>query len=185
MNLITRLSELLSENGAARFEHEMPEVVLAQVLRELTEIVDCARAHAASVFAVERRLERELERNRAEAQRWHVLAAYRPHLADRVLRYAGESDDRVRELEERYTTARLNSEHVRTGLRDLEARLARVRTEQELCGTAELTECDHFGALQRQFEDLEAEWLGLRHEIDYPSNAPIGLPRDSANGRPW
>jgi phage shock protein A len=185
MNLFTRLSELLSENGVAQFEPETPTVILAEVLREMTDVVNCARAHAARVFADERGLERELECNRAEAQRWRILATYRPHVADRALRHAHESDDRVRELEARHTTARLNSEYVRAGLRDLEARLVRARREQDLCGTAEPVEWERFGALQRQFADLEAEWLDLRREIDYPSNAPIGLPRDNANGRPW
>ncbi len=150
MNLFNRLSELLAENLSCWLDRPEPaEALLARVLRAMTYLVDQARARAARAIAVERRLARELERHRAEAERRQTLL------------HAREQGGRGGEMEARYTTALLNAEHARASLRDLEARLACARWEYSLFLTAQPTHAGPPGELERNFAHLETEWLAL------------------------
>ena len=105
MSIFSRLSDIIASNLNALLDRvENPEALLVQVIREMEEGLAAARRYAALAIAAERRIGRELEQNRAEAERWQnkareALAAERDDLARRALIRKREHEDLVRGLE--------------------------------------------------------------------------------------
>src|SRR5262249_41671794 len=70
MHLLARLKAVLGARFHALLDHlENPEGMAAQALRELEDQLDGLRQQAAMAVAVERRLERELQRQQGEIRR--------------------------------------------------------------------------------------------------------------------
>jgi phage shock protein A len=138
MGLFTRLSRLINANLNAVLEAaEDPEKMLAQVIREMETSLVTARQHGARAIAAERRLERELEQNRATAAFWKDQAARalgngREDLARQAVARKIEHDDLVSALTPQLDAARQTSAAVKTSLRALEARLAEARRKQRV-----------------------------------------------------
>jgi phage shock protein A len=136
MGIFTRLSDILTANVNALIDRvENPEVMLAQIVREMEEGLAVARRYAASAIAAERGLARELEHNRAEVTRWQdkartAVAAGREDLARLALLHKKEHEDLIHKLEAQYAAACQTSAGVRSSLRLLEARLDEARRRQ-------------------------------------------------------
>jgi phage shock protein A len=136
MGVFGRLSDLIAANLNALLDRaENPEVMLAQIIRELESGRAAAREHAATTIAAERRLGRELEQMRAQAARWKeeartALAAGREDLARRALVRKREVETLLGGHEDQYTAAREAADAVRATLRAFETRLTEARRKQ-------------------------------------------------------
>jgi phage shock protein A len=136
MGIFSRLSDIISSNINALLDRaENPEWMIAQIIREMEEGLANAKRYAATAIAAERRIGRELEQNRLQAEHWkfmarQALAAEREDLARRALARKMEHEDLVRSLENQHTQALQTCQNVRTSLHALEARLAEARRKQ-------------------------------------------------------
>jgi phage shock protein A len=197
MCFLCRISDLISSNLHSLLDRlENPELMIAQVIRELEEGLAVARRYAAGAIAAERRLARELEQNRAESARWkqrarEALAAGREDLARQALVRKKEHDDLARGLEAHYAAALEASATIRDSLRALEARLAEARRKQRtivarhraaqarlelqrLGGAGIPAPCTPGAKLKRlehRLRDLEDEWAAQAELKDELSGA--------------
>jgi phage shock protein A len=136
MSIFSRLSDIITSNINVLLDKaENPEVMIAQIIREMEEGFANARSYAATAIAAERRIGRELEQNRLQADQWkakarEALAAGREDLARRALIRKREHEDLVKSLQRQHEEALETSQNVRTSLRALEARLAEARRKQ-------------------------------------------------------
>jgi phage shock protein A len=136
MSIFSRLSDIIASNINALLDKaENPEVMIAQIIREMEEGLASARSYAATAIAAERRIGRELEQNRLQAEQWkakarEALAAGREDLARRALVRKREHEDLVTSLDRQHSESLQTSQNVRTSLRALEARLAEARRKQ-------------------------------------------------------
>ena len=136
MRLFVRLCDIMAANVNALLDRaESPAKMAAQIVREMEDGVAVARRHAAAAIAAERRLVRELEQNRAQADFYKskaraALAANRADLARRMLARKKEHEELAQNLESQHAHAAQTSAQVRTALRALEARLAEARRRQ-------------------------------------------------------
>jgi phage shock protein A len=138
MGFFARLSNLISANLNAMLDAaEDPATMLAQVIREMESSLATARRHGAKAIAAERRLERELEQNRADAASWQTQAALairngREDLARLALARKIEHDDLVNALAPQLAAAQRTSAQVKTALRAIDARLAEARRKERI-----------------------------------------------------
>lgn len=133
MGIFARLSNLIAANTHALLDRvEDPEVMLQQVVRDMEEGLAAARQQAARAIAAERRVQRELNHNRAAADNWNkqarrALDANREDLAREALARKIEHEDVVVELTGQLAAARQTSTEVKTALGALESRLTQIR----------------------------------------------------------
>ena len=136
MNLFTRLSDIMSGNVNALLDRvENPDVMLAQIVREMEAGLVVARGHAATTIAAVHRLSRELDANRTAINHWKnkardALRAGREDLARLALVRKREHEELVDRLQPQHAEVQRTSEQVRSSLRTLEARLAEARHKQ-------------------------------------------------------
>lgn len=136
MGIFARLSDIISSNLNALLDRaENPEWMIAQIVREMEEGLASAKRYAATAIAAERRIGRELEQNRLQAEQWkskarQALAADREELARRALARKMEHEDLVHSLEQQHGETLQTCQNVRTSLYALEARLAEARRKQ-------------------------------------------------------
>ncbi len=136
MSIFSRLSDIITANINALLDRaENPEVMIAEIIREMEEGLANAKCYAATAIAAERRIGRELEQNRIQAEHWkgkarEALAAGREDLARRALIRKREHEDLAKSLEGQHHESLQTSQNVRTSLRALEARLAEARRKQ-------------------------------------------------------
>ncbi len=136
MGIFTRVSDIITANLNALLDRaENPEAMLAQIIREMADGLSRARPYAAVAIAAERRLRRDRDDNRLQAEHWkgraaEALASGREDLARRAIERKQEHDAIARTLDEQYTDAAQTAESARTALRALEARLAEARQKQ-------------------------------------------------------
>src|SRR5689334_13758937 len=137
MRIFSRISDILTANLNALLDRaEDPEVMLAQVVREMEDGLARARRSAAVAIAAERRLRRERDDHRLRADHWkgragEALAADREELARRALARKQEHDALARVLEGQHAAAAQTGQSARTALLALEARLAEARRKQQ------------------------------------------------------
>lgn len=133
MGIFARLSNLIAANTHALMDRvENPEAMLQQVVRDMEEGLAAARQQAARAIAAERRVQRELNQNRAAADSWsdharRALDAHREDLAREALTRKFEHDDVVVELTGQLAAAQQTSTEVKAALGTLVSRLAQVR----------------------------------------------------------
>lgn len=136
MGIFTRVSDIITANLNSLLDRaENPEAMLAQVLREMADGLTRARRYAAVAIAAERRLRRERDDNRLQAEHWkaragEALAANREDLARRALAHKQEHDALAKSLDQQLAEASQTAESARTALRALEGRLAEARQKQ-------------------------------------------------------
>jgi phage shock protein A len=136
MGIFARLSDIITSNINALLDRaENPEWMIAQIIREMEEGLASAKRYAATAIAAERRIGRELEQNRLQAEHWkskarQALTAEREDLARRALVRKMEHEDLVRSLESQHAQALQTCQNVRSALHALEARLAEARRKQ-------------------------------------------------------
>lgn len=193
MRLIQRLSGLLTANFHALLDQvENPELMIAQIIRDMETSLADVRRHAAIAIAAERRIGRELEHNRVQAAHWHerareALAAGREDLARRALIRKREQECLIQRLQSQYAAAQQTSRHVKTSLNALEVRLAEARRKQRaiiarqraaqarlqvartLGASDDTTAGGRFACLESRLNELEDEWLA-EAEVSLPPN---------------
>jgi len=136
MSIFSRLSDIITSNINALLDRaENPEWMIAQIIREMEEGLASAKRYVATAIAAERRIDRELEQNRLQAERWkskarQAMTAGREDLARRALARKMEHEDLVHSLEIQHEQALQTCQNVRTSLHALEARLAEARRKQ-------------------------------------------------------
>jgi phage shock protein A len=193
MKLITRISGLITANVHGLLDRaENPELLARQIVREMEEGLAQAKRFAVPVLAGERRLGRELERNRLQAAWWKTkagdaLAAGREDLARRALSCKREHEDSIRSLERQHAEAVQNSDSVRLAVRALETRLAEARRRQwailarrrAALAQGEVNRFEGSGMLQcdtqlAQFDRLEQVLAEFEDEV--AAQAELGQP---------
>lgn len=141
MSFLTRITDLFAifpENGVE------PEELLADILREMEEVLAAAKCYAARVLAVERGLERELKRSRTR-----------------------EDETPACLWEAQLRDARRKSEQVKDWLRQLEGRLAAARKKQRrLLALHESALLEPPSRLGRRFAYLERELASVEAALD-------------------
>src|SRR4051812_33075819 len=174
MGIFSRVSDIITANLNGLLDRaEDPEAMLAQVVREMEAGVAAARRSAAVAVAAERRLQREWDDNRSQADHWtgrarEALAAGREELARRALARKHEHAALAQVLAEQHADASQTGRSARTALRALEARLAEARRKQRTLvarhRTAQVRVAVHrqfgtgradFGASLARFDRLE------------------------------
>jgi phage shock protein A len=136
MGILARLSNLITANVNALLDRaEDPAKLIAQVIRQMEDGLADARRYAAMAIAAERRLRRELDQNRTQAQLWRAraltaLTMGRKELARRMSARKKEHDALDSSLESQHAETAQTTVGVRIALRALEARLAEVRRKQ-------------------------------------------------------
>jgi phage shock protein A len=136
MGIFSRVSDILTANLNALLDRaEDPAGMLAHVIRTMEDSLARARRSAAAAIAAERRLRREQDDNRDQAEHWkararEALAAGREDLARRALARKQEHDALARSLAEQHAEAVQTGQAARTALQALEARLAEARNKQ-------------------------------------------------------
>jgi phage shock protein A len=136
MSVFSRLSEIVASNLNALLDRaEDPELLLRQFIHEMEEGLGVAKRYAATVIATERRLGRELEWNREQAEVWknrgkRALNAGREDLAREAVARKLDHDTLVGDLTQQHSAARETSNRVRSSLGVLERRLNDARGKQ-------------------------------------------------------
>jgi phage shock protein A len=136
MAILSRLSDIVTANVHALLDRiENPELLSAQVIREMEKSLAAARRYGATAIAAERALARELAQHREEVERWQIrareaLTAGRDDLARRALVRKKAHADLARSLEAQHVIAQQTSERVRDGLHELARRLTDARQRQ-------------------------------------------------------
>ena len=75
MGIFARLSDIITSNINALLDRaENPEWMIAQIIREMEEGLASAKRYAATAIAAERRIGRELDQNRLQAEHWKAKA---------------------------------------------------------------------------------------------------------------
>lgn len=139
MRILSRCSDLIAANLNALLDKaENPEVMIAQIIREMEDGLAVARGHAAGAIAAERWLNRELTEQRTGIEYWQTkaraaVAANRDDLARLALARKKELEISAAELATQHTAALEGCAQVRTSLRVLESNLdAALRKQRSL-----------------------------------------------------
>jgi phage shock protein A len=182
MAIIARLGDLISANLNALLDRvEDPELLLQKVVDDMEGVLAVARLEAARAITAERQLQRELERERSEAERWETRARValqhqREDLARRALARKLEHDDIADALSRQYGEAQRVSDELKTALRALQSRSAEARRRQRLLSLGHRTargrldlqraavSLDLTGPMTR-FARLENRLTNLRDEL--------------------
>ena len=202
MGIFARLSDIITSNINALLDRaENPEWMIAQIIREMEEGLASAKRYAATAIAAERRIGRELEQNRLQAEHWkskakQALAAEREDLARRALARKMEHEDLVRSLENQHEQALQTCQNVRTSLNALEARLAEARRKQRTLLARHRAALAHvelhrfagagfpaFSGSQAKFDRLENQIIDFEDELTALAdlhNLQTGLEADFA-----
>jgi phage shock protein A len=196
MGVFARISDIISANVSALLDRaENPELMIAQIIREMEQGLEEARRHAATAIAAERRLGREVEQNRFDSEYWKNkarvgLGLEREDLARQALARKREHDELVRELEEQHAAAVRASASVKSSLRAFEARLAETRRKQRvllvrhraakarqvLDERAQLA-VPNFGVTQAKFGRFENQIITLEDELEARAEINFSLGR--------
>jgi phage shock protein A len=136
MRILSRCSEIIVANINALLDKaENPEVMIAQIIREMEDDLALARSHAASAIAGERRLSRDLAEQRIGIEYWQTkaraaVAANREDLARLALAHKKELEVSAADLATQHAAALETSTQVRISLRALENNLTVARRKQ-------------------------------------------------------
>jgi phage shock protein A len=177
--MFARVSDIIAANVNALLDKaENPEKMIAQIILEMEEGLTNARRYAATAIAAERRIGRELEQNRAQAEFWKsracaALTLNREDLARRMVGRKQEHEDLIQSLEGQHAQAIQTSAQVRTSLRALEARLAEARRKRRSllarhAAARVRVELQHMGAGFPDFHNAQAKFDRLENRlVDY------------------
>lgn len=177
MRSLARLKNLLSAKVHALLDRfDDPGSMFAQAQRDLEEELDGLRQQAAMAIAVERRLQRDLDRHRELAQQAReqaqlALSRGREDLARWALAQRLSQLDLCAELEKECDSAHQASAEVKEVLGALHHRLAVAQRQRQLLAArhsaaqvrhaaqqALSSERDHAGALLTRLEVCEQRW---------------------------
>lgn len=133
MGMFKRISDIISANFnelAEQFEN--PELMLKQAIREMETSINEVTGQTAKAMANEKTLDRELDRNRQQAEQWKGRAAKAvdagdDDLARRALSRKKEHEQLIAALQDQLESAREASTVLRRQLDAMKAKLAEAK----------------------------------------------------------
>ncbi|MEM7018757.1 MAG: PspA/IM30 family protein [Pseudomonadota bacterium] len=116
---------------------EDPERMIKQMIREMEENIALAKEGVIDAIASEKRLERELEKQREQSKNWNAKAELalknsNEELARSALARKKESDGILNNLESSWQSAANTSERLKTQLRALEEKLKETQHKRSM-----------------------------------------------------
>ena len=136
MSIFKRLSDIVSANiNDMLYKAENPQKMIKQIVREMEQGVLTAKRSAAEIMAAEKKLKKELERNKRLVSEWQskaIQAVDLDHddLAKKALTRKREIENILPCLEAQSTQTQEVCENMRRTLRALESRLSEARRRQ-------------------------------------------------------
>jgi phage shock protein A len=133
MGVFQRIGDIISANlNDLTEDFENPDQMLKQAIREMEESIGSATLETAKALANAKVLRRELDNNRASAERWQERAAQAvtagdDELARKALRRKREHDKLIAALEDQLASAADASQSLRRQLEGMKAKLAEAR----------------------------------------------------------
>ena len=138
MGAFQRIKLILSANiNHMISKAENPEKILEQLIVEMRKQLQEAKKEVAVVIAEEKRLERQLDKEKKEAADWEKKAIYavrsdRDDLARKALARKSEHDTRVAEYQQQWDTLHSQVEQLRGSLRALSEKIEEARRKKNL-----------------------------------------------------
>lgn len=136
MRIFKRLSDIVSSNLNDLLDRaEDPAKMVTQILREMEEGLEAARRVTTQTVVDEKKLQKELDRNRALVGEWQrravqAVEAGRDDLAKKALARKMEIESVLGSLGSQHETAKATAEQMKGTLKALEARLAEAKRRQ-------------------------------------------------------
>ena len=158
MGLFNRISDIISANLNELTEGlEDPEKMLKQAIREMVESIGSATTQTAKSMANEKRLSRELQRNREQVDRWRQRAlqaveAGDDDLAKKAITRKNEHKKLTLALEDQIATAREASAMLKHQLEGMKAKLSEAKRS-----LASLTARQRAANFRKQMASQDAE----------------------------
>lgn len=159
--IFTRINDVLVANINDLIDRvEDPDRMIKQIIREMEENILRARESVVEAIASEKRLLKELEFNRQQADEWlkkaeAALRSDKEDLARAALARKKEHDDICKALEPSWQSANATSERLKNQLHALEAKLEEARRKRSsLVARQRAAEArDQLGQALNRFDD--------------------------------
>ncbi|HIE50189.1 MAG TPA: PspA/IM30 family protein [Armatimonadetes bacterium] len=216
MGIFRRLSEIIKANiNDLLSRAEDPEKMLEQMLIEMREQLATAKRQVAVAIADEKKLRKQLDAERANAERWEQRAMQavqrgNDRLAKEALARRNEHQELARQFEEQWRKQAEAVEQLKTSLRNLNAKIEEAKRKKDLLiarkkraeaqkaihetlqGLSDTSAFDVFARMEQKILDLEAraeasaelaeEFAGdtLEREFERLEAEPVGLEADLA-----
>jgi phage shock protein A len=135
-NLFKRISDVINANINDLIDRvEDPERMIKQIIREMEDNIAKARDGVVEAIASEKQLRKDLEHQRSQSAEWlqkaeDALKAGKEDLARAALTRKKEHDNVAKALEPSCESAIKTSEHLKTQLRALDAKLEEARRKR-------------------------------------------------------
>jgi phage shock protein A len=198
MSIFSRLKTLISSNvNDAISKAEKPEKMLNQLIIEMQEQLLESKRAVALAIADEKKLERELANQEAQAQDWEKKAmlavkAGKDDLAKEALLRKQEYDNAVAEYRKQWEAQKLSVEKLKDSLRELQnkieeaqrkknllvARAKRAEAQQKIQSTisninGNRSAFDAFDRMSQKVDQMEAQADAAQELEDLSSNASL------------
>jgi len=198
MSIFSRLKTLISSNvNDAISKAEKPEKMLNQLIIEMQEQLLESKRAVALAIADEKKLERELTNQEAQAQEWEKKAmlavrAGKDDLAKEALIRKQEYDNATAEYRKQWEAQKLSVEKLKDSLRDLQnkieeaqrkknlliARAKRAEAQQKIQSTisnisGNRSAFDAFDRMSQKVDQMEAQADANQELEDLSSNANL------------
>jgi phage shock protein A len=198
MSIFSRLKTLISSNvNDAISKAEKPEKMLNQLIIEMQEQLLESKRAVAMAIADEKKLERELANQEAQAQEWEkkaILAvrAGKDDLAKEALLRKQEYDNASAEYRKQWEAQKLSVEKLKDSLRELQnkieeaqreknlliARAKRAEAQQKIQSTissisGNQSAFDAFDRMSQKVDQMEAQADAAQELEDLSSNANL------------
>jgi phage shock protein A len=198
MSIFSRLKTLISSNvNDAISKAEKPEKMLNQLIIEMQEQLLESKRAVALAIADEKKLERELANQEAQAQEWEKKAmlavrAGKDDLAREALLRKQEYDNAVAEYRKQWEAQKLSVEKLKDSLRELQnkieeaqrkknhliARAKRAEAQQKIQSTisninGNRSAFDAFDRMSQKVDQMEAQADAAQELEDLSSNASL------------
>jgi phage shock protein A len=198
MSIFSRLKTLISSNvNDAISKAEKPEKMLNQLIIEMQEQLLESKRAVALAIADEKKLERELASQEAQAQEWEKKAmlavrAGKDDLAKEALLRKQEYDNATAEYRKQWEAQKLSVEKLKDSLRDLQnkieeaqrkknlliARAKRAEAQQKIQSTisnisGNQSAFDAFDRMSQKVDQMEAQAEAAQELEDLSSSASL------------
>jgi len=198
MSIFSRLKTLISSNvNDAISKAEKPEKMLNQLIIEMQEQLLESKRAVALAIADEKKLERELANQEAQAQEWEKKAmlavrAGKDDLAKEALLRKQEFDNATAEYRKQWEAQKLSVEKLKDSLRELQnkieeaqrkknlliARAKRAEAQQKIQNTissinGNRSAFDAFDRMSQKVDQMEAQADAAQELEDLSSNANL------------
>jgi phage shock protein A len=135
-SVFKRINDIITANINDLIDRvEDPERMLKQIIREMEESINRAKEGVIDAIASEKQLRKDLEHHRRQSAEWHQKAeeavnAGQEDLARMALTRKKEHDNILKALEPSWEAAKATSEHLKSQLYALEAKLEEARRKR-------------------------------------------------------